>query len=94
MSAQARSGIVCVNICRLLNDTVRALTKRDTFIDIGKIKQEYLPSHNYVQYIGTQNGSWLMMSVTQTGRVVLFHQYGADELLWSYFEGSLSYPIA
>ena len=89
-----RSGIVCVNICRLLNDSVRALTKRNTFIDIGKIKQEYWPSHNYVQQIGTQGGSWLMFSITQTGRVVLFHQYGEAELRWSYFEGSIAYPIA
>ena len=94
VSAQMRSGIVCVNICRLLNDSARALTKRNTFIDIGKIKQEYWPSHNYVQQIGTQSGSWLVFSVTQTGRVVLFHQYGEDKLYWSYFEGSLSYPIA
>lgn len=89
-----RSGIVCVNICRLLNDSAKALTKRNTFTDIGKIKQEYWPSHNYVQQIGTQSSSWLVFSVTQTGRVVLFHQYGEDKLYWSYFEGSLSYPIA
>lgn len=94
VSAQMRSGIVCVNIYRLPNDSAKALTKRNTFIDIGKIKQEYWPSHNYVQQIGVQDGSWLMISVTQTGRVVMFHQYGEDTLYWSYFEGSLSYPIA
>ena len=94
MSAQARSGIVCVNICRLLNDQVRALTKRNTFIDIGKIKQEYWPSHNYVQYIGTQNGAWLIMSVNKQGEVAMFHQHTPSDLYWTYFEGSLSYPIA
>lgn len=94
VSAQMRSGIVCVNIYRAYNAVAQSSTHKDTFIDIGKIKQEYWPSHNYAQQIGVQNASWLMMSVTQTGRVVVFHKYGEASLLWASFEGSLSYPIS
>ena len=94
VSAQMRSGIVCVNIYRAFNEVAQSLTYKDTFIDIGKIKQGYWPSHNYVQQIGTQYGSWLMMSVTQTGSVVVFHKYGEASLHWASFEGSLCYPIA
>ena len=94
VSAQMRSGIVCVNVCRLKNDSVKALTKCNSPIVIGKIKQEYWPSHNYVQYIGTQNSAWLIMSVNKQGEVAMFHQHVPSDLYWNYFEGSLSYPIA
>ena len=94
VSAQARSGIVCVNVFRAKNDYSQALTKNNVPSVIGKIKREYWPSHNYVQYIGTQNGAWLMMSVNKKGEVVIYHQHVPSDLYWSYFEGSLSYPIA
>ena len=89
-----RSGIVCVNIYRAQNDSNMAVTKNNIPIVIGELKQTYRPSHNYVQYIGTQNGSWLEMTVTKYGEVAIFHRFGPDKLSWSYFEGSLSYPIA
>ena len=89
-----RSGIVCVNIYRAKNDSNMAVTKNNIPVVIGKLKQAYWPSHNYVQYIGVQNGSWLEMTVTKYGEVAMFHQYGPEILTWSYFEGSLSYPIA
>ena len=57
VSAQMRSGIVCVNIFRAKNDSLKALTKENVPSVIGKIKREYRPSHNYVQYVGTQNGT-------------------------------------
>lgn len=89
-----RSGIVCVNIYRAKNDSLQALTKNNAPSVIGKIKQEYWPTHNYVQYIGTQNGAWLLMSVNKKGEVVIYHQHAPSDLYWSYFEGSLSYPVA
>lgn len=89
-----RSGIVCVNVCRLQNNSVTALTKFNSPIIIGKLKQVCWPSHNYVQYIGTQNGAWLIMSVNKKGEVAMFHQHVTSDLHWTYFEGSLSYPIA
>lgn len=94
VSAQMRSGIVCVNIYRAKNDSVQALTKNNAPSAIGKIKREYWPSRNYVQYIGTKNGAWLLMSVNKKGEVAIYHQYDPSDLYWSYFEGSLSYPIA
>lgn len=94
VSAQTRSGIVCVNIYRAKNESVKALTKDNAPSVIGKIKQEYWPNHNYVQYIGTQNGAWLLMSVNKKGEVTIYHQHNSSDLYWSYFEGSLSYPIA
>ena len=89
-----RSGIVCVNIYRAKNDSHLSLSKENVFTTVGKIKQEYWPSHNYVQYIGVQGSAWLMMAVTRRGEIVVYHQYQAGTLYWSYFEGSLSYPIA
>lgn len=89
-----RSGIVCVNIYRAKNESLKALTKENVPSVVGKIKREYLPSHNYVQYIGTQNGAWLLMSVNKKGEVAIYHQYVQGTLYWAYFEGSLSYPIA
>ena len=94
VSAQMRSGIVCVNIYRAKNDSHLSLSKENVFTTVGKIKQEYWPSHNYVQYIGVQGSAWLMMAVTRRGEIVVYHQYQAGTLYWSYFEGSLSYPIA
>ena len=94
ISAQMRSGIVCVNIYRAKSDSNKSLTKNDLPIIIGKIRREYRPSHNYVQYIGTQNAAWLMLTVTRNGEVAIYHQYNPNNLYWSYFEGSLSYPIA
>ena len=94
VSAQMRSGIVCVNIYRAKSDSNKSLTKNDLPIIIGKIRREYRPSHNYVQYIGTQNAAWLMLTVTRNGEVAIYHQYNPNNLYWSYFEGSLSYPIA
>lgn len=94
VSAQTRSGIVCVNIFRVFNESAKALTKNNAPSVIGKIKQEYWPNHNYVQYIGTQNGAWLLMSVNKKGEVAIYHQYALGDLYWTYFEGSLSYPIA
>lgn len=94
MSAQARSGIVCVNIFRAKNESAEALTKDNAPSVIGKIKQEYWPSHNYVQYIGTQNGALLLMSVNKKGEVTIYHHHDSRNLYWTYFEGSLSYPIA
>ena len=92
--AQMRSGIVCVNVCRLQNDSVTALTKWNSPIIIGKLKQVCWPSHNYVQYIGTQNGAWLILSINKKGEVAIFHQHVTSDLHWTYFEGSLSYPIS
>lgn len=94
VSAQMRSGIVCVNIYRAKNDSAQALTKSNRPSNIGKIKREYWPSHNYVQYIGTKNGTWLLMTVTMDGDVAIYHQHNPSDVFWSYFEGSLSYPIA
>ena len=94
VSAQMRSGIVCVNIYRAKNDSLQALTKENAPSVIGKIKREYWPSHNYAQYIGTKNGAWLMMSVNKKGEVAIYHQHVQGSLQWTYFEGSLSYPIA
>lgn len=94
VSAQMRSGIVCVNIYRAKSDSNKSLTKNDLPTIIGKIRREYRPSHNYVQYIGTQNTAWLMLTVTRNGEVAIYHQYNPSNLYWSYFEGSLSYPTA
>lgn len=94
VSAQMRSGIVCVNIYRAKNDSAKALTKNNVPSVIGKIKQEYWPTRNYVQYIGTQNGAWLLMSVNKKGEVAVYHQHVSNDLYWTYFEGSLSYPVA
>ena len=94
VSAQMRSGIVCVNIYRAKSDSNKSLTKNDLPTTIGKIRREYWPSHNYVQYIGTQNTAWLMLTVTRNGEVAIYHQYNPSNLYWSYFEGSLSYPTA
>ena len=89
-----RSGIVCVNIYRAKSDSNKSLTKNDLPTIIGKIRREYRPSHNYVQYIGTQDAAWLMLTVTRNGEVAIYHQYNPSNLYWSYFEGSLSYPTA
>ena len=94
MSAQVRSGIVSINIRRTYDDSNEAQTYNDAASVIGKLKKGYWPSHNYVQYIGTQGSAWLLFEVFTTGEIGIFHQYNSNILHWSYFEGSLSYPIA
>lgn len=94
VSAQARSGIVSINIYRTYNASNEAQTYDGTVSTIGKLKKGYWPSHNYVQYIGTQGSAWLLFTVFTTGEIGIFHKYNSNILYWNYFEGSLSYPIA
>lgn len=94
VDAYERSGTVCINVYRILTEQT-CLTKNNNFENsIGRIKEGFRPIKPYVQFIGSQNESWLLFQASVNGEIYLYHKYGADSLYWAQFEGSLSYPIA
>jgi hypothetical protein len=85
---------VSINICRLSTDQTCLTNSGDLNNSIGRIKEGFRPAKNYVQFIGSQNTSWLLFQVNVNGQIYLYHKYGNINMYWAQFEGSLSYPIA
>lgn len=83
----ARGGSVTI---QMHGSNVHTATKD---AKVGSVKAEFRPAVPVRALFGVQGVAWGVVSINTDGSINLVHRYGADSLVWSSVDISVTYTI-
>ena len=93
MYARARSGVVTVSVERW-NKSGMATFLASTPTTVGHIRAGYRPTHYVRNFIGYNNGCWLILEVGTNGTVQILSKYmSVSSIQIASFSGNVAYCI-